>query len=674
MANAGSKVYYSNGWVDIFHGDCRDMLRAMPAESCDICITSPPYLGLRSYRLAPSVWDGDPECQHVWGNPLSQRKRGSLHGANAQAGNTLSGVSGVEIQQGQFCSKCHGWLGCLGLEPDPAMYIRHLVGIFREVRRVLKPWGVMFLNCGDSYFGGGARHGAENDIEGKVPQGSTRHGASSRNLCDECADALASHNLGSDDRHGQGSGSSTSGSSRSHKVRRSARLESSRSTSQGDHSADASSDQPPLLGRVDEQAPVSQETKQPFVSHGLPVNDAIQSHGPETPSTAPTSGLYAQRSVHTEQHVSGDERFHKESSAVPSSLSRRRNPGSTLCIRCGAYVHPQYTTYKPGDLMGIPGDLVRALRTDGWYWRSEIVWHKTAPMPESIDGWRWEKHRVKVKSQDYSEYHQPGKMSSGELSGEHRNRDAVGGIWIGGAQWAACPGCPECTPNDGLVLHKGSWRPTRTFEMVYMLSKGPSYYSDREAVKEPTSPESEFGRNWRGVNGTPYSEGSGTSPRLGHGSRGDPSGRNLRNVWTLGPEPSTEAHFATYPTALVKPCILSSTSERGNCAKCGKPWVRVIKSQPSTLNVRVRDAKAGKATARNDAGPTQTLGFRASCSCNIAETQPAVILDPFAGISTTGVVAQMLGRRAVMIDASEPYCALSVKRLSKLSLPMEVKV
>lgn len=163
--------------------------------------------------------------------------------------------------------------------------------------------------------------------------------------------------------------------------------------------------------------------------------------------------------------------------------------------------------------------------------------------------------------------------------------------------------------------------------------------------------------------------------------------RNLRNVWEIGPEPSSEAHFATYPTALVKPCILSSTSERGNCAKCGKPWTRVIERPASPHDGSTDSAYPEGSTAKRLAllrqaarergeeysNDTRTLCWRPSCSCGIAETQPAVVLDPFAGTSTTGVVAQMLGRRGVMIDASEDYVRLSVKRLSKLSLPMEVK-
>src|SRR5205807_1055078 len=54
-------------------------------------------------------------------------------------------------------------------------------------------------------------------------------------------------------------------------------------------------------------------------------------------------------------------------------------------------------------------------------------------------------------------------------------------------------------------------------------------------------------------------------------------GRNKRSVWTIATEPYPEAHFATYPKALVAPCIQAGTSERGCCRQCGAPWRRVVK-------------------------------------------------------------------------------------------------
>ena len=53
-------------------------------------------------------------------------------------------------------------------------------------------------------------------------------------------------------------------------------------------------------------------------------------------------------------------------------------------------------------------------------------------------------------------------------------------------------------------------------------------------------------------------------------------GRNKRSVWTVATAPYPEAHFATYPPDLIKPCIMAGTSAKGCCAKCGAPWERVV--------------------------------------------------------------------------------------------------
>jgi 16S rRNA G966 N2-methylase RsmD len=68
-----------------------------------------------------------------------------------------------------------------------------------------------------------------------------------------------------------------------------------------------------------------------------------------------------------------------------------------------------------------------------------------------------------------------------------------------------------------------------------------------------------------------------------------------------------------------------------------------------------------------------TTGWRPTCSCN-ADTVPAAVCDLFAGSGTVGLVAQKLGRRAVLIDASADYLALARKRIEAVSLPMELNI
>jgi len=326
---------------------------------------------------------------------------------------------------------------------------------------------------------------------------------------------------------------------------------------------------------------------------------------------------------------------------------------------------------KPKDLCLIPFRVALAAQADGWWVRSIIIWSKNNPMPESC-------------------------------------RD----------------------------------RPTESHEYILMLTKSSKYYWDIDAVREPMTPLSigNVGDLRRGV--SPSSHAPIDAPhQLGGKTAGDPTmGRNIRSVWTMNTEPfglemclkcktiydsgdyqrlskrevpapsdddpdATQhqiwctgcrdwtnspqdwlSHFAVFPTELPRRCILAATSEKGNCSKCGKPWVRVTEGQGSQFNIRVRDAKAGRATPEEgykatelemegypgnhpDPGYRNTVGWQAQCKCN-AEIEPPIVLDPFSGVGTTGMVAKQLGRRAILIDTSEDYCRMAQRRIEKLPIPM----
>ena len=139
---------------EIRQGNALDVLRRMPAESVHCVVTSPPYYGLRDYGLPPSVWGGDPSCHHRWGEQIVRHEHGTP-GPNAQAGNTLRDTKPRKTQRGAYCGECGAWRGSLGMEPTVEMYIQHIVHIFREVRRVLREDGTMWLNMGDAYAGSG---------------------------------------------------------------------------------------------------------------------------------------------------------------------------------------------------------------------------------------------------------------------------------------------------------------------------------------------------------------------------------------------------------------------------------------------------------------------------------------------------------------------------------------
>lgn len=125
-------------------------------ESVHMCVTSPPYWGLRSYQIPDQVFGGNFFCVHKWDGP---RRRGGSAGAQG-TGSCRPGRMNVKAQKrqndslGSFCEKCGAWSGQLGLEPDPYLYIDHMVQVFREVWRVLRKDGTLWLNIGDCYATG----------------------------------------------------------------------------------------------------------------------------------------------------------------------------------------------------------------------------------------------------------------------------------------------------------------------------------------------------------------------------------------------------------------------------------------------------------------------------------------------------------------------------------------
>lgn len=128
-----------------------DALRLIPDASVQMVCTSPPYWGLRDYGTQPSVWGGDPSCEHEWGDMGPPHHPGQVEQTKWK--NAEAAGKGQTAGSGCFCTRCDAWLGQLGLEPTPEMFVEHLVLIFREVKRVLRPDGILWVNLGDSYFG-----------------------------------------------------------------------------------------------------------------------------------------------------------------------------------------------------------------------------------------------------------------------------------------------------------------------------------------------------------------------------------------------------------------------------------------------------------------------------------------------------------------------------------------
>lgn len=131
-------------------GDALDRLRELPSEVFQTCVTSPPYWGQRDYGTR-RWFDETIDCVHDM-----QIEHGPHHPGQVEQTKWKKAEAAGKGQTAltSTCSKCGAWYGQLGLEPTPFTYVKHIVEIFREVRRVLRSDGTLWLNLGDSYAGG----------------------------------------------------------------------------------------------------------------------------------------------------------------------------------------------------------------------------------------------------------------------------------------------------------------------------------------------------------------------------------------------------------------------------------------------------------------------------------------------------------------------------------------
>jgi len=485
--------YYETDNGKLYNGDVLQVLRELPDGIVQCVVTSPPYWGLRDYGTAE--WEGgDANCEHIENMNLKRDCSGGVGGGRdyGTRGEQPSSKSSIQ-QYKKTCAKC-GAVRIdkqLGLEATPEEYIDKMVAIFREVRRVMRDDGTLWLNMGDSYAGSGRGR----DADGTWNPGK---GGSKQET-----------NVGS------------------------------------------------TIGR------------------------------------------------------------NINAKSLNKKLIERGAIGN-------AWVKPP-VGYKAKDLCGIPWRLAFALQADGWYLRSDIIWSKPNPMPESVTD-----------------------------------------------------------------------RPTKAHEYVFLMSKQAKYYYDADAVREKHQDmKGDRSGEKQGKGRTVITH----SPDTDHINKWNPKtyilhsqGRNRRTVWNIPTQSYSEAHFATFPTALVIPCIKAGTSEKGNCSVCGKPWVRIMdipydenhptyhnwlqKQDPDKLGkykgMRAHDtsgyggevARYYKEVWNSQGSPKRHIGWQPSCTCNADIVKP-IVCDPFGGSGTTAEVCERYGRRWILIDLSQDYCNIAVKRIEK---------
>lgn len=299
---------------------------------------------------------------------------------------------------------------------------------------------------------------------------------------------------------------------------------------------------------------------------------------------------------------------------------------------------------KPKDLIGIPWMLAFALRADGWWLRSDIIWNKPNPMPESVTDRPTKAHEyifllTKSEKYYYDSYAIRQPLAENSISRLDQDIDN----------------------QAGSSRANGETRSDRPMKAVRKSGNLMRKDSSERGVPEGTGKNQAASVPWEG------------------------STANKKTVWTVATKPFKSAHFATFPENLIVDCIRAGASEHGQCSICGKPWVRVVQKQnvgnDGDTNTKYDDnSAAGRLAKKRDAARqqqgqefvdnTKTIGWQPSCECNGKfenekyipnmpldqhPVSPDVVMDPFGGAGTTAMVAKKLFRNFILVELNEKY-------------------
>jgi DNA modification methylase len=213
--------------------------------------------------------------------------------------------------------------------------------------------------------------------------------------------------------------------------------------------------------------------------------------------------------------------------------------------------------------------------------------------------------------------------------------------------WAKPNGMPASV-RDRLACN---WEP------MYLLTRSTDYFFDLDAIRIPArsslkrpavlGSDTKYGTNngkrpaW---SGPAAGVNSGLDAMKARGITSHPLGKNPGDWWVIPTASYRGAHFATFPRALVERPIKATCPERV-CLSCGTAWQR--------------------AQVARDLGSLAVLGtLRKSCGCAERTWKPGVVLDPFFGAGTVGVVAEELGRQWVGIELNPGYAKQARARIS----------
>lgn len=528
----------------ILEGDALGRLREMPDESVQCCVTSPPYFGLRDYRVE----------------------------------------------------------GQIGLEASPDEFVAALVVVFREVRRVLRSDGTLWLNIGDSYNADGRKGRAEMG-KGKNAGYSawvnkTAGGTKPKDLLLIpsllAAGLRAPYYTGKirDERERIWLAAMIDGEGCIHIHRR---REGQANGNGYRRKADSFG---PALEVANTSLAVVERCKT-LTGMGTILRQEKDRRQPLYRWTVRTREC---RDLLREVYPHLVAKQHEARIAVgcPSSGEHAAAAWEALKLLHGGsattvdFPEPQ-SCFEPG-----------------WYLRSEIIWSKPNPMPESVTD-----------------------------------------------------------------------RPTSAHEKLFLLSKRADYFYDQDAIREPHTEES-LARARRNRFGGKYADADPAQHGAlkagnGFGPDGDPDiicspgGRNKRNVWEVATQGFPEAHFATFPAKLVEPCVLAGSSPQA-CGVCGAPWQRLVdveyenpggRTTNGPRSVERRHLEHGSAGfAQRLERRSTTIGWTRSCTHADDDSRRCVVLDPFAGSGTVGVVCEWHGRDFIGIELNPEFAEMARRRIA----------
>jgi DNA modification methylase len=210
------------------------------------------------------------------------------------------------------------------------------------------------------------------------------------------------------------------------------------------------------------------------------------------------------------------------------------------------------------------------------------------------------------------------------------------------------------------------------YEVVYFLVRSPRYFFDLDSIREPHRSRVAHrgarasGRtpDWAG----PLAAGSQDGLRRSRPADqpGHPLGKNPGSVWEIPTFGFRGPHFATFPPKLIRRPILATCPE-AICTRCGRPWQRQVTAEriavgPAPRTPKPRDPQVMRFKERWHI--VRRVGGFQPCGCG-AGTVPGVVLDPFMGAGTVGLVAEQLGRDWLGIEISSEFRDLAVQRIEQ---------